>query len=112
MHRTLKAETTPPARANIPRQQATFDLFVTEFNTKRPHEALNTKAPADLYAPSSRAYAGLPDLHYPFHDLDIAVTNCVLICMHRKGARRSRRLRMVWSISMPDEARWCARAHA
>ncbi|TPK46077.1 transposase [Mesorhizobium sp. B2-5-4] len=42
------------------------------------------KAPADLYAPSSRAYAGLQDLHYPFHDRDILVTNCGRICMHRK----------------------------
>jgi len=42
------------------------------------------KRPADLYTPSSRAYDGLPELHYPFHDRDILVTACGRICMHRK----------------------------
>ncbi|WP_192385299.1 IS481 family transposase, partial [Mesorhizobium silamurunense] len=54
MHRTLKAETTRPAGANILQQQARFDAFLKEFNTERPHEALDMKAPADLYARSSR----------------------------------------------------------
>ena len=84
MHRTLKAETTRPAGANLLQQQARFDAFVKEFNTERPHEALDMKAPADLYALSSRAYAGLPALHYPFHDRDVLVTHCGRICMHRK----------------------------
>ena len=84
MHRTLKAETTRPAGANILQQQARFDVFVKEFNTERPHEALDMKAPADFYTPSSRAYAGLQELHYPFHDRDVLVTNCGRICMHRK----------------------------
>lgn len=84
MHRTLKAETTRPAGANILQQQARLDVFVKEFNTERPHEALDMKAPADFYAPSSRAYAGLQELHYPFHDRDVLVTNCGRICMHRK----------------------------
>jgi transposase InsO family protein len=84
MHRTLKAETTRPAGANSLQQQARFDAFVSEFNTERPHEALAMKTPADRYAPSSRAYAGLPDLSYPFHDRDILVTSCGRICMHRK----------------------------
>jgi transposase InsO family protein len=84
MHRTLKAETTRPAGANILQQQARFDAFIKEFNTERPHEALDMKAPAHLYAPSSRAYEGLPELDYPFHDRDILVTNCGRICMHKK----------------------------
>jgi transposase InsO family protein len=84
MHRTLKAETTRPAGANSLQQQASFDAFKSEFNTERPHEAIAMKTPAELYTPSSRAYEGLPDLHYPFHDRDIIVTNCGRICMHRK----------------------------
>ena len=84
MHRTLKAETTRPAGANILQQQVRFDGFVKEFNTERPHEALEMKAPADLYAPSSRTYAGLQEVHYPFHDRDVLVTHCGRICMHRK----------------------------
>jgi len=54
------------------------------FNEERPHEALAMKTPAERYAPSSRAYEGLPDLSYPFHDRDILVTNCGRICMNRK----------------------------
>ena len=42
------------------------------------------KTPAELYTPSSRAYEGLPELEYPFHDRDILVTACGRICMHRK----------------------------
>jgi len=34
------------------------------------------KCPAELYTASARAYAGLPDLTYPFHDRDVVVTAC------------------------------------
>lgn len=34
--------------------------------------------------PSARAYEGLPDLKYPFHDRDALVTACGRICMHKK----------------------------
>ena len=69
---------------NSLQQQARFDDFVSEFNDERPHEAIKMKTPAELYAPSSRAYEGLPDVEYPFHDRDILVTACGRICMHRK----------------------------
>jgi transposase InsO family protein len=84
MHRTLKAETTRPPGMNILQQQARFDGFISEFNEERPHEALAMKTPAELYRPSSKAYEGLPELTYPFHDKDILVTACGRICMHRK----------------------------
>ena len=84
MHRTLKAETTRPAGSNSLQQQARFDDFVSEFNDERPHEAIEMKVPAEVYAPSSRAYEGLPEVEYPFHDRDILVTACGRICMHRK----------------------------
>ena len=84
MHRTLKQETTRPPGANSLQQQARFDAFMSEFNDERPHEAIQMKAPAELYAPSSRAYQGLPEVEYPFHDRDILVTACGRICMHRK----------------------------
>ncbi len=84
MHRTLKAETTRPASSNSLQQQARFDEFVSEFNEERPHEAIAMKMPAELYAPSSRAYEGLPEVEYPFHDRDILVTACGRICMMRK----------------------------
>jgi transposase InsO family protein len=84
MHRTLKAETTRPPGMNFLQQQARFDSFVSEFNAERPHEAIDMKVPSALYAPSSRAYQGLPDVDYPFHDRDVLVTACGRICMHRK----------------------------
>lgn len=68
MHRTLKAETTRPAGATLLQQQERFDAFVEEFNTKRPHEALEQKPPAHFYRPSSRTLASVPPLTYPLHD--------------------------------------------
>ena len=84
MHRTLKQETARPPGMNALQQQDRFDRFVCEFNDERPHEALAMKTPAELYAPSSRPYRGLPEVEYPFHDRDILVTACGRICMARK----------------------------
>jgi transposase InsO family protein len=84
MHLTLKKEVTRPPGMNSLQQQARFDDFVEEFNTERPHEALDMKSPADRYSPSPRHYDGLPDIAYPLHDRDILVTACGRICMHRK----------------------------
>jgi transposase InsO family protein len=84
MHLTLKKETTRPPGMNSLQQQAKFDEFINEFNTERPHEALDMKCPQDVYIPSSKPYNGLPDIEYPFHDKDILVASCGRICMHRK----------------------------
>jgi transposase InsO family protein len=84
MHLTLKKEATRPPGMNSLQQQAKFDEFLREFNEERPHEALDMKRPADVYAPSTRPYEGLPDLAYPLHDRDVLVTACGRICMHRK----------------------------
>ena len=40
--------------------------------------------PGRTYTPSTRPYAGLPEVEYPFHDRDVLVTACGRICMHRK----------------------------
>jgi hypothetical protein len=42
------------------------------------------KCPAEIYTASVRAYAGLPDLTYPFHDRDVTVTSCGRLCLYRK----------------------------
>lgn len=69
MHRTLKAETTRPAQPNLLRQQESFDAFIEVFNTKRPHEALDMRRPADVYQASPRPYPStLPEPEYPLHD--------------------------------------------
>jgi putative transposase len=40
--------------------------------------------PAERYDASPRAYRGLPDLDYPFHDQTVTVTTCGRICYKRK----------------------------
>lgn len=84
MHLTLKKEATRPPGFNSLQQQERFDAFLREFNTERPHEALDMKCPAEFYIASARSYAGLPDLTYPFHDRDVIVTACGRLCLHRK----------------------------
>lgn len=69
MHRTLKAETTRPARANLLQQQERFDDWVHEFNNERPHEALDMKRPVEVFAASTTPLPDpLPELDYPTHD--------------------------------------------
>jgi len=84
MHLTLKNETTRPPGMNGLQQQARFDDFLYEFNTERPHQALDMKPPDERYTPSVRPYVGLPELDYPLHDRAVLVTACGRICMHRK----------------------------
>ncbi len=84
MHLTLKKEATRPPGFNSLQQQARFDAFVNEFKAERPHEALAMKRPAEVYTPSLRPYAGLPEIAYPFHDRDVLVTACGRLCLHRK----------------------------
>jgi len=84
MHLTLKQETTRPPGMNIIQQQERFDAFRHEFNTERPHQGIKMKCPGELYAPSAKSYAGLPEIEYPFHDKEGLVTCCGRICMHRK----------------------------
>jgi putative transposase len=81
MHLTLKKEATKPAARNFLQQQGRFDEFIRVFNEERPHQGLNMRYPAGLYARSSRPYSGLPELEYPFHDRTITVTRCGRICM-------------------------------
>jgi transposase InsO family protein len=55
-YRTLTAETAKPPRANLRAQQRAFDVFRREYNEERPHEALEQKPPATVYARSPRRY--------------------------------------------------------
>ena len=68
MHRTLKRDTTRPPANTLRSQQRRFDAFLLEFNTVRPHEALDQRTPADLYRPSKRRYSPRPGpITYPAH---------------------------------------------
>ena len=67
-HRTLKADTTRPPSANLRSQQTRFDRFRSEYNSLRPHEALDQTTPASHYHPSPRAFPdSTPEIHYPLH---------------------------------------------
>lgn len=66
MHRTLKAATAKPPKANHREQQKAFNVFMPEFNNERPHEALGMRTPAACYKPSLRSYPEkLPKITYP-----------------------------------------------
>jgi hypothetical protein len=43
-----------------------------------------TRIAREVYQPSTRAYKGLPDIDYPFHDKIIVVTHCGRICLGHK----------------------------
>ncbi|MFM8257447.1 MAG: integrase core domain-containing protein, partial [Polynucleobacter sp.] len=81
MHLTLKQATTKPPAKTLLQQQDKFEDFIHEYNYERPHQALEMKKPAELYTPSARRYAGLPDVSYPFHDKTVTITNCGRICI-------------------------------
>ena len=87
MHRTLKAETTRPARDNLLQQQERFDDFVEEFNTLRPHEALGMKRPADVFVPPTNKHpVFLHDPDYSTYDDVLRVSTLGLI--HLPGRRQ------------------------
>jgi len=66
MHRTLKQETTRPAKSSVLAQQDAFDRFRQSFNHERPHEALGQRTPASVYEHSSRPMPTEPhDPEYP-----------------------------------------------
>jgi putative transposase len=69
-----------PAKTLL-QQQDKFEDFIHEYNYERPHQALEMKKPAQLYAPSTWKYEGLQDVSYLFHDKTITVTNCGRICI-------------------------------
>lgn len=75
MHRTLKRQAVKPVQPNCTRQQRVFDTFRAEYNTERPHEALDQETPASRYTPSPRAYhRRLAPIEYPGHFLVKKVT--------------------------------------
>jgi putative transposase len=87
MHRTLKAETTRPARANLLQQQERFDAFREVFNAKRPHDALGMKTPAELYEPSSRRLPEkLEEPSYPLHDDTLYISKVGYLRLPGRGS--------------------------
>lgn len=90
MHLTLKQEATKPAEENFLTQQARFDNFQKEFNTERPHQALDMKTPSEIYQTSEREYKGILNREYPMHDMIVRVTQCGRICTKNQKINLSR----------------------
>lgn len=49
MHKDIKLELQGKINGDVRSYQAAFDIWKDEFNTVRPHEALNMKTPASVY---------------------------------------------------------------
>ncbi|WP_101449223.1 integrase core domain-containing protein [Aquimarina sp. MAR_2010_214] len=56
MHRDLKAACAKPSAYDLKAQQRRLNHFVKEYNTIRPHEALEMKTPADIHDFSCRPF--------------------------------------------------------
>lgn len=56
MHRDLKAETTRPPASTLKAQQEKFDEFRHRYNVERPHEGIDMKRPAGVFAASPRPF--------------------------------------------------------
>ena len=68
MHRTLKECTALPPEENRPKQQERFDAFRRDYNSERPHQALQMKRPASLWHASARPLPStLPAAQYEGH---------------------------------------------
>lgn len=76
MHRTLKRRAVKPVQRTCAGQQKQFDAFRHEYNTERPHEALQLETPASRYRSSPRPLPPrLPAIEYPGHFLVKRVTD-------------------------------------
>lgn len=68
MHRDLKSEVQKQYKVNFSFYQTIIDEWRDEFNTVRPHEALNYKTPAEVYTASPIKYNGdIDEIIYPFN---------------------------------------------
>ena len=56
MHRDLKAACVKPAAYDLKSQQRLLNMFVKEYNTIRPHEALNMETPLSQHDFSTRPF--------------------------------------------------------
>lgn len=74
-HLTLQEETARPPEKNMRAQQQRFDTFRRTYNERRPHEALQQRTPADVYAPSRRKFpARIEEPEYP-HWYEVLTSN-------------------------------------
>jgi len=76
MHRDLKLEVQRQYKTNLSFYQKIIDDWRTEYNTIRPHEALNYKTPSEVYTPSPVKYKGdIDEIIYPINFLTRRVSS-------------------------------------
>lgn len=75
MHRTLKESLRRPSAKHILEQQDHFEIFMQEYNTRRPHESLQMQTPSSVYKPSTNLLIeAQKHILYPLHDCIKEVT--------------------------------------
>ena len=89
MHRTFRREAIKPVRHTCRQQQRNVDGFQHEYNTERPHEALQQDTPASRYRHSTRSHLDrLPPLEYPGHFLVKKRTTGGTFRFHRSARQK------------------------
>ena len=65
MHLDMMKELEGKIDGDLNLHQSVFEVWRKEFNTERPHQALDMKKPAQLYIKSKRKYEPVDALEYP-----------------------------------------------
>jgi len=65
MHGDMKKELEGKIDGNLNLHQSVFNIWRKEFNTERPHQALDMKKPTQIYIKSKRKYKVIDALEYP-----------------------------------------------
>ena len=111
MHRVLREDTASPPASSLPEQRARLAAWRRSYNDERPHEALDQRCPAALYAPSSRAYpSSVTAWEYPADHQVFAVIGDGYIKwrqarLYLSGALRSQQVAM----AQRDDGDWAVR---
>jgi transposase InsO family protein len=108
LHRTLEEETASPPAGDARAQQRVFDPWRREYNHDRPHESLQLRTPASVYAPSALRYPRplvKPELD-PFSHV-VRVDKNGFIAWHRRPLFVSSALKYEHlAIEPSDDGRW------
>lgn len=65
MHLDMARQLEHKPEKNLSAEQRRFDRWRYDFNSIRPHQALNMRTPEELYTPSTRSYVPDPIYLYP-----------------------------------------------
>lgn len=103
MHRDLALEVEALSAADLTEQQARLDMWRNTYNHERPHEGIQMRVPADLYANSTRIYDANPiELQYPLGYLRRRVSSKGAIRLNKQGVQISEAL-IGWDIGLQPE---------